>query len=398
MQIVLEKEKFASTVLQVQKNAEAKHEMDRKLDNGPLDSYLAVMQRDFELKSELEERRRRYEASREEARRKKARGEASRSAEEERKIAEVAEKEAKGAADKMPKENLRKSAANAKTGIMGQKKDSAATFPNIQLSTSAANVPKKVQAAVKAAENALELEKRRLQEYKELEDRNQSVTLTSEKEFRSKEREIVRQIKQITGSVGAVRSKAIELLKIFNDPTYPQSFTVALFAKKVPAVMDCLLAEFHKACIYTVPKHITYSKSAFGTKEAYFKAIGYRHENGKLETTEHYLERLGSLMKIYGAVVQTNPHGVQNMHGLEEGWAWLARLLNNLLANVYPAVALEAFLRFLQALDRSDPKINAVIARLQDYIESNAFLKKPEGWEPKGCLLSSNFVPGPDLQ
>ena len=45
-------------------------------------------------------------------------------------------------------------------------------------------------------------------------------------------------------------------------------------------------------------------QSAFGTKEAYFKAIGYRHENEKLETTEHYLERLGSLMEIYGAVVQ----------------------------------------------------------------------------------------------
>lgn len=127
-------------------------------------------------------------------------------------------------------------------------------------------------------------------------------------------------------------------------------------------------------------------------------------------------------MKIYGAVVQTNPHGVQNMHGLEEGWAWLARLLNNLLANVYTPIALEAFLRmaghalhrryrshfinilaaisqqFLQALDRSDPKINAVIVRLQNYIESNGFLKEPEGWESKGCLLSSNFVQGPDLQ
>jgi len=33
------------------------------------------------------------------------------------------------------------------------------------------------------------------------------------------------------------------------------------------------------------------------------------------------------------------------MHGLEEGWAWLARLLNNLPANVYTAVVLEAFLR-----------------------------------------------------
>lgn len=64
----------------------------------------------------------------------------------------------------------------------------------------------------------LELEKRRLQKYKELEDRNQSVTLTSEKEFCSKEREIVRQIKQITGSVGAV-SQLSEQKWLISNPS-----------------------------------------------------------------------------------------------------------------------------------------------------------------------------------
>lgn len=185
--------------------------------------------------------------------------------------------------------------------------------------------------------------------------------------------------------------------------------------------MDCLLAEFHKACIYTVPKHIIYSKSAFETKEAYFRIIGYKEEEGKLETTDKYLERLGSYMKLYGALVQTEAQGVQNMHGLEEGWVWLARFLNNLPANVYTAVALEAFLRmagfalhrkyksqfrkmlraiseqFIQALkDRGDPKISSVITRLQDYIESNVFLKEPEGWRLKDSLLSSDLVPDAD--
>uniref|UniRef100_A0A7C9AGN5 Uncharacterized protein n=1 Tax=Opuntia streptacantha TaxID=393608 RepID=A0A7C9AGN5_OPUST len=59
---------------------------------------------------------------------------------------------------------------------------------------------------IRPAENALKLERRRLQKYKELVERYQSMNLTSEKELRSKEREIVRQIKQIIGSVGAVRS------------------------------------------------------------------------------------------------------------------------------------------------------------------------------------------------
>lgn len=42
---------------------------------------------------------------------------------------------------------------------------------------------------------------------------------------------------------------------------------------------------------------------------------------------------------------QTEIPGVQNAHGLKEGWAWLARFLNALPANIYTAVALIAFLQ-----------------------------------------------------
>jgi len=37
--------------------------------------------------------------------------------------------------------------------------------------------------------------------------------------------------------------------------------------------------------------------------------------------------------------------GVPNIHGPKEGWAWLARFLNVLPANMYTAVALNAFLQ-----------------------------------------------------
>jgi nucleoporin GLE1 len=32
-------------------------------------------------------------------------------------------------------------------------------------------------------------------------------------------------------------------------------------------------------------------------------------------------------MKLYGALVQTEIPNIQNPHGLQEGWAWLARFL-----------------------------------------------------------------------
>jgi hypothetical protein len=45
-------------------------------------------------------------------------------------------------------------------------------------------------------------------------------------------------------------------------------------------------------------------QSIFQSKEAYFRSIGYREDSEKLESTEDYLKRLESYMKLYGALVQ----------------------------------------------------------------------------------------------
>ncbi|KAF8390531.1 hypothetical protein HHK36_025058 [Tetracentron sinense] len=391
--------------------------------------------------------------------------------------------------------------------------------------------PNKAQSAgniLKSADSALKVEEGRLQKFKELDEKNRALSLSSKKDFHSYELQIARRIKQITGTKENVRSKANDLIKIFNDPICPQSISIALFAKKkqreamkvvkllyglpneyqslkdqilggdaipyvtevyarlqrisvgndvmgsqsssgerpttnassntgadqitvmvvsqcenpsasfgstafacghvivlvtsqVPLAMDLVLAEFHRACIYTVPKHINYSESAFETTETYYKMIGYREEDGKIESTDHYLERLESYMKLYGALIQTEVDGIQNTHGLKEGWAWLARFLNALPANIYTAVALEAFLKmagfalfrkyksqfrkilniisrnFLDALKaRGDPKLNPVITRLKSYIETNQFLQEPEGWRLRTSLLSDVCVPESD--
>lgn len=142
---------------------------------------------------------------------------------------------------------------------------------------------------------------------------------------------------------------------------------------------------------------------AFECEEAYYQALGYRVIDRKLESTKDYLTRLASYMELYGALIQvcnydlmvlnfevlkffifsnwkfikpqlywhgtivhlsfvssflkekafyqewlfwqTEVQGVQNTHGLKEGWAWIARFLNTLPANRYTAVALSAFLK-----------------------------------------------------
>lgn len=47
-------------------------------------------------------------------------------------------------------------------------------------------------------------------------------------------------------------------------------------------------------------------QSIFKTKEAYYKAVGFQEENGKLENRDTYVERVRSCMKLYGALVQVS--------------------------------------------------------------------------------------------
>lgn len=45
-------------------------------------------------------------------------------------------------------------------------------------------------------------------------------------------------------------------------------------------------------------------QAAFESEEAYYKTIGYREEDGKIESLENYLSRLKSYMRLYAALIQ----------------------------------------------------------------------------------------------
>ncbi|CAH9132132.1 unnamed protein product [Cuscuta epithymum] len=170
--------------------------------------------------------------------------------------------------------------------------------------------------SIKAAKNALDIEKERSMLYMELIVKNEALGLGTKTEYKRHEIEIRRRLRIISG-----------------------------LEQNVPLAMDIILAELNKNCIYTVPKHLMYSQSDFLNQRAYCIAIGYQvEEDGKIETDSSYLNRLCAYMKLYWAIVQTEVEGFQNMHGHREGWAWLARLLNAVPANVYTVVALNAFL------------------------------------------------------
>ncbi|KAI3981731.1 hypothetical protein MKX01_027716, partial [Papaver californicum] len=261
---------------------------------------------------------------------------------------------------------------------------------------------------IQNADAAFEEARRKEQAFREEKMRQEKAKAETE-DFRNHELQIGRRIKQISGNRDSVRWVAsfsfltIIIISIdsvyfarrspeqkpfrvpvvsqcstqsanFNSTAFACGHVIVLVTSQVPLAMDLLLAELHKACIYTVPKHFAYSK--------------------------------------------TEVSGVQNLHGLKEGWAWVARLLNSLPASIYTAVALNSFLEmagfalfrayktqfrkilnfisrhFLDVLEsKQDPKLNPIIMKLKTYINTKQFLKEPEGWLLKTCLLSEMAMP-----
>lgn len=452
MDLLNENGRLTSAHMQLERLAEVRREMDRKLDTQyrrkiaeALDNHLIAVQRNHEHKSQIEERKIRNDAAFEEAKRKE------KAIQEEKVRQEKAKAEAE--ALKRRTEEAQKEAERQVKKEAEAKKVSETTKPNVEekdLRSKPNSIVEPLKetkdrdSSIRAADRALKAEAERQQKYNNLVQKKEAMGLSSDKDFRSFEQQIGRHIKQIAGSRENLRKKAHELSKIINDPSCPQVVSVTAFAKKmvsrfesvganfdstafacghvivlvtsqVPLAMDIFLAELHRACIYTVPKHIVKQKSGLN-EEAYQKALGYREEeDGKIESKEQYLSRLESFMKLYGALVQTDIDGVRNLHGIEEGWAWLARLLNSLPANLYTAVAVNAFLKmagfklyrkfksqFVKILNlistnfvgvleqRGHQDLAKVIMEIKLYINNKQYLKEPEGWQMQTSLLSGD--------
>lgn len=451
MDLLNENGRLNSAHMQLERLAEVRREMDRKSDTQyrrkiaeALDNHLIAVQRNHEHKSQIEERKIRNDAAFEEAKRKE------KAIQEEKVRQEKAKAEAE--ALKRRTEEAQKEAERQVKKEAEAKKVFETTKPSVDekdLRSKPNSIVEPLKetkdrdSSIRAADRALKAEAERQQKYNNLVQKKEALGLSSDKDFRSFEQQIGRHIKQIAGSRENLRKKATELSKIINDPSCPQVVSVIAFAKKmvsrfesvganfdstafacghvivlvtsqVPLAMDIFLAELHKACIYTVPKHIVKQKSGLN-EEAYQKALGYREEDGKIESKEQYLSRLESFMKLYGALVQTDIDGVRNLHGIEEGWAWLARLLNSLPANLYTAVAVNAFLKmagfklyrkfksqfgkilnlisnnFVGVLEqRGHQDLAKVIMEIKLYINNKQYLKEPEGWQMQTSLLSGD--------
>ncbi|KAH7681587.1 GLE1-like protein [Dioscorea alata] len=451
---------LSSALIRVANGVQARIEAYMKLDNQykrkiaeMTDSHLSAIQRRHEQRCQIEERRIREDAATEEARRKeialleeKVQQEKAKAEREARlravKLAEEAQKAAREAAIKESKEAAEKEAVRA-TEFVAEALHNHIT-ENIQVSPSKVsnNIVSNVDKGIKvlAADNALKVEESRIKFYDEV---AQEMMLNSNEEFDRCGRQISKLLRQINRTQQKVRAVSVALVGIIDGPQCPRPISCLLVAQKVvslcenpnasfdstafawghvilsvtsqvPAVMDLLIAALHKACIYTVPKHLQPTESPSKSND-YLKIIGYREEEGCIESSDSYLKRVESYMKLYAAIIQTQVPGIQNPHGLKEGWAWLSRFLNNLPANRTTAVALHAFLKmagfalfkryrsqfrkilnfisdnFLPVLKKRDDA-SKVYVEIEEYLQSKAYLTQPEGWSLQSGLLSRELV------
>ncbi|KAL3635669.1 hypothetical protein CASFOL_020216 [Castilleja foliolosa] len=448
--LIYEHEDVSYSRTRIQKYRELRLENERQLDlqykrtiAEALDNHLTAVQRDHEQISQLAERKIRDDAAREE----EAKGKQVQLVE--RKIRDDAAREEEAKTKKACAEISSYSAEALDNHLTAVQRDheqiSQLVGRKIRDDATREEEAKRKQvqspgkSLTRASENALKLEKQRSQIYGEL-SADLSFKESANQDYIRHGHNIGRQIKTISATIENVRTRAEELVKLISDPRLPQSISIQLFAKKmascctnqrssnaifatsrvivmvtskIPLAMDILIAELNRVCIYTVPKHIVYSQEVYRTKDSYLKAIGYTEENGRIWSTDDYIERLSSYMRLYGALVQAEVPGFQNLHGLKEGWSWLARFLNAVPANLYSAVALYSFLEMAgyalyQRYRNQFEKLVGIVARdflsalkeggsesrfkmsIQSYIESNQFKKEPEGLQLRGHLLSSH--------
>lgn len=79
-----------------------------------------------------------------------------------------------------------------------------------------------------------------------------------------------------------------------------------------------------------------------------FRLQGYKVSGGVVETEDMFLHRVRGIVRLYAAIISSPQlpmdHVHSHPHGLNHGWAWLARVLNMEPHPTLTAAALRDFL------------------------------------------------------
>ena len=129
------------------------------------------------------------------------------------------------------------------------------------------------------------------------------------------------------------------------ESAFPVAAVVIGVWSSFPDVGELILAHLHKACPFLVPFNIPRTE---GTSDVeYYTTLGYTCDNEEVEAHDKYLKRMSGLVRLYAAITSSPPpRGMSqhHLHGIEQGWRWLACMLNLQPQADYTATALFNYL------------------------------------------------------
>lgn len=146
----------------------------------------------------------------------------------------------------------------------------------------------------------------------------------------------------------------------------------------------------------------------------FFRLLGYKYENGKIEDQEKFLTRMTGIMRLYAAMmVSPMPPGVNKSHphGIENCWTWVSRTLNidprpditaAVIYNLLEVTGHTLFTNYRKPFQKLLhiliteflPKIKAVspsvgsVSRLETFLEAN-IKNRGQIARPTGLITSS---------
>ncbi|XP_031631860.1 uncharacterized protein LOC116346097 [Contarinia nasturtii] len=132
-----------------------------------------------------------------------------------------------------------------------------------------------------------------------------------------------------------------------HQAAFPIAAVLVSIWQLFPDVGKLFLALLYIECPFLVPYIIPQKNGQTDTE--YFKTLGYKFNDDKMEDEEQHLKRISGLQRLYSAVLITklrrSQQHLEHPHGIEYGWIWFS---NFLMLDPLPGISASLMLEFIQ--------------------------------------------------
>ncbi|EFC50178.1 predicted protein [Naegleria gruberi] len=211
------------------------------------------------------------------------------------------------------------------------------------------------------------------------------------------QREIVKEINQIMSKQKVKKDVFYFCLYFYARTIVDQAASQTSDLKKVlpfievtselmndsPEILDAVIGYIHTNCIFTIPYFPYEVTDASDLK----KKLGFKEEDGEMESQSQYMNRMNDIITIYAMIIQNNPPG--HKYGIEKGWEWLAAFLNS-RPTMFTLEILDSFLRI--AGYKMHQIYKAQFAKILEFIEVHLLANPPKGSDKASLSRFSDLI------